>query len=665
MPIPFELGEPDQSFYNLWKEEGDELWEDEVDLWGEDVEEELSLRHPGFNKWTIQQAASGGDNISARGENFYCVEAQVHFTGELLDGTQFVSSQENGIPQRFILGEEDVMHGFNLAVSSMQPGEKAIFTIPPALTMTKLGSPASIPSNVPPDQTLRFEIELIALFTITDIFKDQGILKKIVKNKEPNREQSHSSDFVFVRYHACLEDGTSVSKSEGGVEFSLTDGFFCPGFVHSVKTMEEGEEAVFIVKPQYAFGDQGRPSQGDEAAVPPNATVYVHLQFVCWIYRTGLDQAIAKRILSVRNSSERICTQSQAVVKVRLLGKLQDGTVFDRRGHGDDDEPFEFVVDEGKVIDGLDEAVMTMEEGEVAEVTIPSHHAFGDVGSDHQHQLASVPPNSTVIYEIELLSVFNEKHPLLVESRDEVVRYAHKKEEEGDNYFNLGNYLRAHRRYYKARLIIEYSRFGKKWKSGLNIIELLGIPIDTTSDMDAQMEQMLISFTLKEAKCAIQLRCYKQAAVYYREVLNQDAANVEAQEQITLLEELSEHSSIVDTDAMHRGFKEVPPEYEPLLEDLMGGTIRAYAYSPRRKNENSYTGSVLFLPHVQLSAQQANASQVPSTPSTSTTTSGISSPACATQPTSATASGNAAQRSPILRTDRGFIFRCFGPSPTN
>lgn len=29
----------------------------------------------------------------------------VHFTGELVDGTQFVSSRENDIPERFILGQ--------------------------------------------------------------------------------------------------------------------------------------------------------------------------------------------------------------------------------------------------------------------------------------------------------------------------------------------------------------------------------------------------------------------------------------------------------------------------------------------------------------------------------------------------------------------------------
>ncbi|BAD44999.1 peptidylprolyl isomerase-like [Oryza sativa Japonica Group] len=392
MPISHELGEPDESFYNLWKEECEELWEEEDELWGdEDVEEELSLRHPGFNKWTVQQGAAGGDHIRAKDKNFYCFEVQVHFTGELVDGTQFVSSRENDIPERFILGQEDVMHGFNLAVSSMQPGEKAIFTIPSALTMTKAGSPASIPSNIPPNQTLRFEIELIAMFTIIDIFKDEGILKKIVKNAEPDRKQSHSSDFVFVKYDACLMDGTSVSKSEG-VEFSLTDGFFCPAFAHAVHTMKEGEEAVLIVKPKYAFGEQGRPSQGEEAAVPPDATLYVHLLFVCWIRRIGEDQAIAKKTLRIGNS-QRIHTQSQAVVKVRLLGKLQDGTVFDRRGYGDD-EPFEFVVDEGQVIDGLDESVMTMEEGEVAEFTIPPQHAFDAVGSDQPASTPSTAPST-------------------------------------------------------------------------------------------------------------------------------------------------------------------------------------------------------------------------------------------------------------------------------
>lgn len=73
------------------------------------------------------------------------------------------------------------MHGFSMAVSSMRPGEKAVFTIPPELAATKSGCPANIPENIPPNQVLRFDIELISLAIITDVLGDGGILKKTIK----------------------------------------------------------------------------------------------------------------------------------------------------------------------------------------------------------------------------------------------------------------------------------------------------------------------------------------------------------------------------------------------------------------------------------------------------------------------------------------------------
>jgi hypothetical protein len=71
----------------------------------------------------------------------------------------------------------------------------------------------------------------------------------------------------------------------------------------------------------------------------------------------------------------------------------------------------------GQVIDGLDESVMTMEEGEVAEFTIPPQHAFDAVGSD-QHQFPFVPRNATVVYKIELLSVVNVRYFVRITGSD-------------------------------------------------------------------------------------------------------------------------------------------------------------------------------------------------------------------------------------------------------
>lgn len=293
MPIPVDLGEPDNRRFFVWVE--DNIFT----VLPPDADDQYS----GFNKWTVQKPAGGltainllfpgaataaqllygrPDSECSKPEDVdgvYCVEAQVHFVGEQLDGTEFVSTRENGIPQRFIVGQENVMHGLNLVVSAMRPGERAIFTIPPKLAMTKAGSPASIPSNIPPDQTLRFEIELISLFAITDILENESILKKIIKRPLPDKSHSNHADTVIVNYNACLEDGTSVSKSEC-LELNLASrtGFFCPALKYAVKTMREGEEAILIVKPRYAFGARGRASTGDQAAVPPDSTLYLYVQ---------------------------------------------------------------------------------------------------------------------------------------------------------------------------------------------------------------------------------------------------------------------------------------------------------------------------------------------------------------------------------------------------
>ena len=55
-----------------------------------------------------------------------------------------------------------------------------------------------------------------------------------------------------------------------------------------------------------------------------------------------------------------------------------------------------------QVIDGLDRAVMTMKNGESALVTIAPEYAFGS--SESQQELAVVPPNSTVYFEVEMVS---------------------------------------------------------------------------------------------------------------------------------------------------------------------------------------------------------------------------------------------------------------------
>lgn len=88
--------------------------------------------------------------------------------------------------------------------------------------------------------------------------------------------------------------------------------------------------------------------------------------------------------------------QATSTVKVNYEGRLLDGTVFDSsiaRNH-----PIEFKL--SQVIAGWTEGVQTMKEGGKSRFFIPANLAYGDVGAGD-----SIGPNSTLIFDIELLEV--------------------------------------------------------------------------------------------------------------------------------------------------------------------------------------------------------------------------------------------------------------------
>ncbi|KAL7177093.1 hypothetical protein ACSBR2_030426 [Camellia fascicularis] len=335
-----------------------------------------------------------------------------------------------------------------------------------------------------------------------DICKDGGIIKKIF-NEGEQWQNPKDLDEVFVKYEARLEDGTLVSKSDG-VEFTVGNGYFCPALSKAVKTMKKGEKVHLTVKPHYAFGEKGRPTIGEECAVPPNATLQINLELVSWkvVSEITNDKKVSKKILKEGEGYER--PNDGAVVQVKLIGKLQDGTVVLKKGH--DEEPFEFKIDEEQVIDGLDKSVKTMKKGEIALVTIHPDYAFGSSAS--HHELAVIPANSTVYYEIEMVSFVKEKESWEM-STQEKVEAAGKKKEEGNALFKAGKYERASKRYEKAVKFVEYD--------------------STYSDEEKQQAKVLkVTCNLNNAACKLKLKDYKQAEKLCTKVLEIDGRNVKA-----------------------------------------------------------------------------------------------------------------------------------------
>ena len=83
---------------------------------------------------------------------------------------------------------------------------------------------------------------------------------------------------------------------------------------------------------------------------------------------------------------------------VHYKGMLSDGDVFDEsRSH---DNPLSFEIGAGQVISGWEQGVSGMKVGEVRKLTIPPELGYGARGVGD-----AIPPNATLVFEIELLDV--------------------------------------------------------------------------------------------------------------------------------------------------------------------------------------------------------------------------------------------------------------------
>ena len=88
-----------------------------------------------------------------------------------------------------------------------------------------------------------------------------------------------------------------------------------------------------------------------------------------------------------------------SLITVQYVGTLDNGTEFDSsRKPGR--EPFQFPLGQGMVIQGWEQGFEGMKVGGIRKLTIPSELGYGSAGAG-----ATIPPNATLHFEVELLGV--------------------------------------------------------------------------------------------------------------------------------------------------------------------------------------------------------------------------------------------------------------------
>lgn len=85
-------------------------------------------------------------------------------------------------------------------------------------------------------------------------------------------------------------------------------------------------------------------------------------------------------------------------VAVHYTGMLLDKTIFDSSYRRN--QPLSFTVGKGQVIEGWDEGILLLEEGDKARLVIPSDLAYGSRGAG-----GVIPPNAPLIFDVELVKV--------------------------------------------------------------------------------------------------------------------------------------------------------------------------------------------------------------------------------------------------------------------
>lgn len=212
--------------------------------------------------------------------------------------------------------------------------------------------------------------------------------------------EAQAGQTVIVHYTGWLYDekapdnkgakfDSSLDRNDP-FDFPLGAGHVIRGWDEGVQGMKVGGSRTLVIPPEMGYG-----ASGAGADIPPNATLVFEVKLLKVIKTDTVDTIVG-------DGEEAKAGQ---YVTVHYTGWIYDKNAKDHKGakfdsSRDRNQPFDFPLGQGQVIQGWDMGVQGMRVGGQRMLVIPPEMGYGKRGAG-----GVIPPNATLLFEVDLLEV--------------------------------------------------------------------------------------------------------------------------------------------------------------------------------------------------------------------------------------------------------------------